>query len=148
MMVGDKKYRLDDFELYNLAREVRKKVYKLIKQLPSEERYCLEPQIRRAIVSVTNNIAEGHGRWHYQENIQFCRVSRGSVEEILDDINVCLDEGYGEKNHNEALKEDGYALVAKINSYIAYLRKCKQGANEQSVVDDRTNHQLPVTNHQ
>ena len=135
MMVDDKKYWLGDFELYNLAREFRKKVYKLIKQLPPEERYCLEPQMRRAIVSVTNNIAEGHGRWHYQENIQFCRISRGSVEEILDDINVCLDEEYGGKAYNEALKEDGYALIAKINGYIAYLRKCKQGANEQPVVD-------------
>jgi len=135
MIVDHKKYRLGDFELYNLAREFRKKVYKLIKQLPPEERYCLEPQMRRAIVSVTNNIAEGHGRWHYQKNIQFYRVSRGSVEEILDDINVCLDEEYGGKAYNKALKEDGYALIAKINGYIAYLRKCKQGANEQPVVD-------------
>ena len=103
-MVDDRKYRLDDFELYNLARDFRKKVYKLIRQLPPEERYCLDPQMRKAILSVTNNIAEGHGRWHYQENIQFCQVSRGSVEEILDDINVCLDEGYGEKAYNEALK--------------------------------------------
>jgi len=129
-MGDDAKYRLDDFELYNLARAFRKKVYKLIKQLPSEERYCLGSQMRRAIVSVTNNIAEGHGRWHYQENLQFCRVSRGSVEEILDDINVCLDEGYGEKTYNEALKEEGYALISRINSYMAYLRKCKQGASE------------------
>ena len=124
------RYRLDDFELYKLAREFRKKVYKLIKQLPSEERYCLDPQMRRAIVSVTNNIAEGHGRWHYLENIQFCRISKGSVEEILDDINVCLDEGYGEKEYNEELKEEGYFLIEKVNGYIAYLRKCKQGAED------------------
>ena len=60
-MVDDEKYRLDDFELYNLARKSRNKVYKLIKQLLPEEHYCLEPQMRKAIVSVTNNIAEGHG---------------------------------------------------------------------------------------
>jgi four helix bundle protein len=59
--------------------------------------------------------------------MRFCRISRGSVEEILDDSNVCLDEGYGEKSDNEALKQEGYALIAKINGYIAYLRKCKQG---------------------
>ena len=121
-MSDDKKYRLDDFKLYNSAGEFRKKVYKLIKPLPPEERFCLDPQMRDAIVSVTNNIAEGHERWHYQENIQFCRISRGSVEEIIDDINVCLDEGYGEKDYNEKLKEDGYALIVKINGYIAYLR--------------------------
>ncbi len=124
-------YRLDDFELYNLARKFRQNVYKLIKQLPHEERHCLDPQMRKAIVSVTNNIAEGHGRWHYQENIQFCRVSRGSVEEILDDINVCLDEGYGSSDYNTQLKTEGYVLIAKINGYIAYLRKCKQGRNDE-----------------
>ena len=86
--------------------------------------------MRRAIVSVTNNIAEGHGRWHYQENIQFCRVARGSVEEILDDITVCLDEGYGHPDYNTQLKSEGDTLIAKINGYIAYLRKCKQGENE------------------
>ena len=126
-MVDSGKYPLDNFELYNLARAFRKKVYKLTKQLPPEEHYCLEPQMRRAILSVTNNIAEGHGRWHYQENLQFCRISRGSVEEVLDDINVCLDEGYGEKTSNESLKEEAYALITTINSYIAYLRRCKQG---------------------
>jgi four helix bundle protein len=125
--LADAKYPLDDFELYKLARQFRRKVYKLIKQLPKEEQYCLDPQMRKAIISVTNNIAEGHGRWHYLENMQFCRIARGSVEEILDDINVCLDEGYGEKAYNEELKQEGYALIAKINGYIAYLRKCKQG---------------------
>ena len=127
-MVDGRKYRLDEFELYNLARAFRKSIYKLIRQFPSKEHYCLEPQMRRAIISVTNNIAEGHGRWHYQENLQFCRISRGSLEEILDDINICLDEGYGGKTDNEALKKEGYALIAKINGYMAYLRKCKQGA--------------------
>lgn len=55
-------FRLDDFELYQIARAFRVKVYRLIRQLPVEEKYCLGSQMRRAIVSVTNNIAEGHGR--------------------------------------------------------------------------------------
>ena len=64
------------------AREFRKRVYRLVKHLPPEEKYALANQVRRAAISVINNIAEGHGRWHYQENIQFCRVSRGSVDEV------------------------------------------------------------------
>ncbi len=59
--------------------------------------------------------------------MRFCRMARGSVEEILDDINVCLDLGYGSKSDNEQLKGEGYNLVAKINSYIAYLRRTQQG---------------------
>jgi four helix bundle protein len=120
-------FKLENFELYKIAQEFRRNVYKLIKLLPPQEKHCLDPQMRRAIVSVTNNIAERHGRWHYQENIQFCRISKGSVEEIIDDINVCLDENYGEKINNEKLKEQGYFLIKKINGHISYLKKSKQG---------------------
>jgi four helix bundle protein len=86
--------------------------------------------MRRAAISISNNIAEGHGRWHYQENIQFCRISRGSVEETLDDLNLCRDEEYAPPDLIEALKTEGYALIRRINGYVAYLRKCKQGENE------------------
>ena len=119
-------FRLDDFELYRIAREFRKKVYLIIKQLPAAERYCLANQMRRAAVSITNNIAEGHGRWHNQENLRFCRIARGSVDEILDDLNVCLDEGYADSNVLTQLKSDAYLLLQRINGYIAYLRRKQQ----------------------
>lgn len=116
----------EDLDVYKMAREFRKKIYELIKKLPAEEKYSLDSQMRRAIISVTNNIAEGHGRYHYQENIQFCRQSRGSLEEIIDDLNVCIDERYFDEDYLNQLKEEGYKLLKKVNSYIKYLRKCKQ----------------------
>lgn len=76
-----------------------------------------------AIISVTNNIAEAHGRWHYKESIQFCRIARGSTEEIIDDLNICIDENYYDIKQCTHLNETGYELVKKINSYIAYLNK-------------------------
>jgi four helix bundle protein len=121
------RFRLDDFELYQVAREYRKKIYRLAKQLPSEERFCLHPQMRRAALSISNNIAEGHGRWYYQDNIRFCLMSRGSVDETLDDLNTCLDENYGDSNFLLELKAEGYQLIKRINGYIAYLRRTKQG---------------------
>jgi len=120
------KFRLDDFELYRRARAFRQEIYKVIKKLPLEEKYCLGTQMRRASVSITNNIAEGHGRWYYQENLRFCRTARGSVGEIVDDLNVCLDEDYADHAHIDGLKALAYELIARINSYIAYLRKNKQ----------------------
>jgi four helix bundle protein len=124
----DGRFRLDDFELYKVAREFRKLAYRLVKQLPSEEKYALGNQMRRPAISVTNNIAEGHGRWHYQENIPFCRISRGSVDELIDDFNTCLDEGYGDQALVGQLKLQAYDLIRRINSYLAYLRKTKQGS--------------------
>jgi four helix bundle protein len=121
------RFRLDDFDLYNFAREFRKGAYRIANQLPSVEKYALANQMRRAALSVTNNIAEGHGRWHYQENIHFCGISRGSVDELIDDFNTCLDEGYVNPAMIEELKIQAYDLIRRIYGYIAFLRKTKQG---------------------
>ncbi len=124
-MNGNDKYKLEDFQLYQHAREYRKKIYNLINKLPEKEIYALVPQMRRAIISVTNNIAEGHGRRNIQENIHFCRISRGSLEEVIDDLNICIDEGYFLARELEALKEASYSLIHRINGYISYLKKQK-----------------------
>ena len=143
MRMREAKYSLEDFELYQEARQFRRRVYMLIRQLPLAERRCLDPQMRRASVSITNNIAEGHGRWHYLENMHFCRISRGSTEEVIDDINVCLDESYGNAEYNQSLKQDGFELVKKINGYIAYLQRSKQGSNSKGAMTLRE----PLTTH-
>ncbi len=101
------------------------KIYRLIKELPVAEKYNLEDQMRRAALSITNNIAEGHGRYFYQENIQFCRISRGSLMELIDDLNTCIDENYIDKDHLIKLKEEGYIINRMLNGYIAYLKKRK-----------------------
>jgi four helix bundle protein len=100
----------------------------LAKQLPESEKYSLVDQMRRAAVSLTNGIAEGHGRFHYQENIRFLRQSRGSLEELIDDINTCIDEDYAELSRLDNLKKEGYELLKKLNGYIKYLRNRKQAA--------------------
>lgn len=117
------RYMLDDFQVYQNAREFRKKVYVIVNQLPEKEKYQLTSQMRDAVISITNNIAEAHGRWHYKESIQFCRIARGSTEEIIDDLNICIDENYYNTDQCKHLKESGYELVRKINGYISYLNK-------------------------
>lgn len=126
-MADNKKFKtFEDLEIYKKAREFRRKIYELIKILPPEEKYNLDPQMRRAVVSITNNIAEGHGRYHYQENIQFCRQSRGSLEEIIDDLNVYFDEKYSDEDYINGLKNDGYDLLKSLNGYIKYLKTMKE----------------------
>jgi len=115
----------EDLDVYKLAREFSRKVSKLIKILPDSENYNLKPQMKRAKLSVTNNIAEGYGRYHYQENIQFCRQSRGSICELIDDFNECYDEGYIDINYCNELKNDGYKLIKVLNGYIASLKRLK-----------------------
>jgi len=115
----------EDLEVYKAAREFRKKIYELIKKLPSEEKFNLADQMRRAATSLTNNIAEGYGRYHYQENIQFCRQSRGSLCELLDDLNVCTDEKYFPGDFIDELKSEASHVHKLLNGYIAYLKRRK-----------------------
>jgi len=56
---------------------------KVLPSLPSEEKWNLSQQLRRASLSISANIAEGYGRFYYQENVRFCYTARGSLEEVL-----------------------------------------------------------------
>jgi four helix bundle protein len=116
----------EELEVYRLAREFRKKIYALVNKLPRKEEYNLGAQMRRASTSLTNNIAEGHGRFHYQENNQFCRQSRGFLAELMGDINICLDANYFSESYLNELKNDALVLLKSLKGYIVYLRRRKQ----------------------
>ena len=112
----------EDLEVYKAAREFRKAMYVVTRRLPDFEKYDLASQIRRASVSLTNNMAEGHGRYHYPDQIRFFLHSRGSLEELVDDLNVCLDVSYLSVDQGTQLKEQASAVLALINGYLRYLR--------------------------
>ena len=113
----------EDLEVYQVGREFRKAMYRAARRLPQEEKFGLTSQIRRAAVSLTNNIAEGHGRFHFLEQIKFMLQSRGSLEELLDDLNVCADEEYLPVREIQSLKQEAWRLHKLINGYIRFLRR-------------------------
>lgn len=71
--------------------------------------------MRRASRSVTYNIAEGYGRFHYKENIQFCRTSRGSLYELLDQLITANDENYINNDKLEAYKKQIINCLSLLN---------------------------------
>ena len=119
------KSTFEDLEIWQLARDFRKKIAGLVKTFPSEEKYRLADQMRRASRSVTANIAEGYGRYHYQENIQFCRQARGSLYEMIDHLTVAFDEGHISDKRFEELKGETFIIIKKLNGYVQYLSKKK-----------------------
>src|SRR6266478_6230141 len=118
----------EDLEVYKAAREFRRKMYGVTRRLPDFEKFELASQIRRAAVSLTNNIAEGHGRYHFADQVRFFLGSRGSLQELVDDLNVCVDEKYLDTDAVEALKTEAQRFLGFINGYLRYLRDRK--ANE------------------
>ena len=119
----------ENLEVYKVAREFRKGMYAVAGKLPDAEKFGLASQIRRAAVSLTNNIAEGHGRYHYLDQTKFMLQARGSLEELIDDLNVCADEKYLLTADVEKLKQDAWRVSQLLGGYIRFLRKCKAGEN-------------------
>src|SRR5262245_42046269 len=129
----------EDLEVYKKARDFRKRMYAVARGLPDFEKYELGRQIRRASVSLTNNIAEGHGRYHYLDEIKFELQARGSLAELVDDLNVCEDENYLSPMDVARLKEQVREVQRLINGYIRFLRSRKSEASltvRESPADD------------
>src|SRR5213082_2801737 len=120
----------EDLEVYKAAREFRKAMYVVTRRLPDSEKYDLASQIRRAAVSLTNNIAEGHGRFHYPDQIRFILHSRGSLEELVDDLNICSDENYLLADDVVKFKEQASGVLILINGYLRYLRSRSSSIQE------------------
>ena len=90
-------------------------------KFPVDEKFELKSNMRRAARSTTRNIAEGFGRHSVKENIQFCRISRGSLYELLDDLITARDESYITKEEFEVGKKLVFKAIMIINGYIRYL---------------------------
>jgi four helix bundle protein len=116
----------EELDCWKEAVLLRKKIRAVTNTFPKEEKFRLTDQLIRACRSVTVNIAEGYGRFHYQENIQFCRISRGSLQEIKDHLIVAHEEEYICIEQLVELKQNTDKCIAVLNGYINYLRRAKK----------------------
>jgi len=115
----------EDLECWKACREVKLFVSGVIKKFPPVEKYALTDGMRRASRSTTENLAEGYGRYHYQENIQFCRISRGSLFELIDQFITAKDEKYINDNEYQKGRELINKAIPLVNGYINYLVRAK-----------------------
>lgn len=122
---GKSSFGFEDLEVYQAAQAFQKRIYNLAKSLPEQERYGLTRQMRRAAVSLTGNIAEGYGRFTWQDTTHFCRQARGSLMELVGGINICLGQAYAKPEHLSDLKKDAQRVLHLLNGYVRYLQKNK-----------------------
>jgi four helix bundle protein len=107
------------------------KIYReVLPLLPGEEKWALCQQLRRSSVSVSANIAEGHGRFYYQDNVRFCYNARGSLDETLSHLIFACEAGYIPKTLYAQLVQEGEEIEKMLNSYIGYLKRSRLGADE------------------
>lgn len=101
-------------------------IYKLTKSFPKVETYSLVDQMRRAVASITANIAEGFGRQGYKEKIQFYYIAKGSLTEVKNFVLIAKDVGYLSEEDFKILIEQANAVDQLLQGLI---RKSKTFIN-------------------
>ena len=111
----------EELECWKACKIVKDDITKIIKTFPDSEKYDLIDNMKRAARSTTRNIAEGFGRHHHKENTQFCRISRGSLYQLIDDLLTSKDENYIDDKVYEDLRIKIENALEILNGYIRYL---------------------------
>ena len=109
----------------------------MARTFPKEEQYRLRDQLVRASRSVTANLAEGYGRFHYAENMQFARQARGSLYEIIDHLTVAQEEKLISDETFTLMREGVLRAVLVVNGFIRYLSKAKTSSRSSRLTNNK-----------
>jgi four helix bundle protein len=135
----------EDLKVWQIARDIKNDIFEVSKKLPKVERYSLTDQMVRASRSISNNISEGYGRFHHQENIQFCRIARGSAYELLNHLITANDCSYITDAEVDYHKSRITRCIKLINGYIRYLKRAK---NNSKAEEKQVSYQNSDTDHE
>lgn len=102
----------------------------ILPKLPDHEKWALADQLRRSSQSIPANIAEGYGRYYFQEGVRYAYIARGSLEETLSHLSFAKEMGYLSSTEFDSLFLDISEIRRLISGYINYLKKSKRGINE------------------
>lgn len=121
---------LDNLKIYKLAEELEILVYKETGRFPEDEKYRSIDQLRRSSSSVTNNIAEGYGRYSFQDKISKFYITRGEAEETRKGLRTACKKEFISKETSDFFDRKYTRLIKQINAYINFLRRQKQKYNQ------------------
>ncbi|MDD5492204.1 MAG: four helix bundle protein [bacterium] len=93
--------KFENLEVYQKSLLYIQNIYEVTKIFPKDEKYGLTDQLRRASVSIAANIAEGSGRYHRKDYVQFLRMARSSAYECIALLQISLNQKYVEKQKYE-----------------------------------------------
>lgn len=122
---------LDKLEVWVRAKDFAVVIYReVLPHFPADEKWNLTQQLKRAAQSIPANIAEGHGRYHFLDNVRFCYIARGSLTEVQSHIALAHDLGYVSNEVYQRVTSHAESIGKQLNNYIAYLKRSKQGEKE------------------
>lgn len=113
--MSEKKYEYKNLDAYKESKALVMLVYALIKRFPKEEQYALCDQLRRAVISVPSNIAEGSGRTSSKDQAHFFEMAFGSLMEVSCQVDIAHDLGYVEQEDLEQVERKVRAIAALLS---------------------------------
>jgi four helix bundle protein len=121
--MGDKIISFQDLDVWKYSQDFAVKIYTETKNFPNEERFGLTNQIRRAVVSVSSNIAEGFSRPSYKEKIKFFFIALGSVTEVQSQLLLAQRLNFISEENCKSLIEDSTTIHKLLNGIIKKSRE-------------------------
>jgi four helix bundle protein len=136
---------LDKLAVWVRAQDFELSIYQdVIPCLPEIERWNPAQPLRRAAQSIAASIAEGHGRYHFLDNVRFCYSARGSLTEMQSHIHLAHKLGYVPADAYDRTTRAAVTLGEQLNAYIVSLKRTKSGAELPGIVtalrEPRENH--------
>jgi four helix bundle protein len=122
--------KLEDLIVWQEARILMKMVYKVTASFPSEEKYNLTKHMRGCVRNIPGNIAEGFGRFHYQESMQFYRIARGSLLELKSDMYCSFDCSYITQLQLDNLLVQNEKVGKLLNGFVKSTIKVKSKSDK------------------
>jgi len=123
----DEKHGLENLRVWQQAIDLAVRVHQeALPHLPREERHALALQLRRAVQSISANIAEGYGRYTFKDSLHFYYIARGSLEETYSHLLLAYRLGYLSKATFDALAADIHNLRRALNGYLKFIKEHPQ----------------------
>ena len=113
-----------NLDAYKEAKALVLMVYRLLKDFPKEEQYALCDQLRRAVISIPSNIAEGSGRSSSKEQVHFLEIAYGSLREVECQMDIACDLGYINSSQLDQVSEQIRKVTAKLSGLRNYHLSC------------------------
>ena len=113
--MNDAKYNYKDLEAYKESKTLVKMIYGLLRGFPREEQYALCDQLRRAVISVPSNLAEGSGRTSAKDQAHFLEMAFGSLMEVDCQIDIAHDLGYVSKEAQDQVEKQVKQVAALLS---------------------------------
>ena len=122
---------LESLQVWRKAQNVAVLVCRdIVTGFPEDEKWSLSSQLRRSVQSIPANIAEGFGRYYFQEGIRYSYIARGSLDETYSHLNLAHRLGYINKDQFESVKTQLQEVRKMLNGYIRFLKESKRGISE------------------